>query len=81
MEEYESTETALEIGDRDTKEIAINGYVAFMFTEEEINTILKEHILKHCADDQDNVVDFCEGDKSWFSDFIVEKNEEEKDRL
>jgi hypothetical protein len=77
-EEYQSLKIALEIGSNNTEKINVNGFVAHMLTEEEINKILTKHILDNFAEDKTNVSDYCKNDMDYFADLIIEKEAERK---
>ena len=77
-EQFETIESALEIGSNNTEKINVNGFVAYMLTEEEINAILTKHIIENYADDSSDISDYCKNDMDYFADFIIEKEEERK---
>ena len=73
LEEYETVESALEIGEQETEKVDVNGFIAEILTPDQINKILTKWVEENIMDHSPKVVDFCEYDLSWFSDFVKDK--------
>jgi hypothetical protein len=73
LAECETVGSALEIGDSNRTMVAINGFIADILDEDMINAILTKWVEENYTDHSRPVVDYCEYDKSYFSDFVAEK--------
>jgi hypothetical protein len=73
LDEHETVETALIIGDANREDVGINSFIASILDHDKINAILEKYVEEHYTDGCREVVDFLEYDKSDFSDYIVEK--------
>ena len=77
IEDHETVGVALEMGDEDLKTIdGINGFVASCLSVEQMNKILKKWVEENFIDHSKDVVKYCEEDKQYFSEYIIEYNEE-----
>lgn len=72
LEEHETVGTALEMGDTSRTMVAVNGFIAEVLDEEQINKILTKWVEENFVDHSKSVVDYCEYDKSCFSEFVEE---------
>ena len=70
LEEYETVETAIEIGSYSTEMREINGFFADILTTEMINDILGKYVEEHYTDHSTAVVDYLEADKSAYSEYL-----------
>lgn len=73
LEEYETVGEALAIGEENTEDVEINGFIATVLTKEQINKILTKWVEENFVDHSKAVVDYCEDDKSYFADWIADK--------
>lgn len=81
MESYETVGEALKLGEQRMTNVEVNEFIAFVLPKEQIDRILTKWVEENFVDHSKAVVEYCESDKSWFADYIIEKHEEEKDRL
>lgn len=81
MEDYETIEIALAIGEYNKATVHINGFVDFDLTEAEINEVLVNYVKnKKIPKGDAKIKEYCEDDKDYFGDWIVEEIEREKAR-
>ena len=73
IKEWETVGDALEWGEERTENIQINGFVAHVLSEEQINKILAKWCEENFVDGSKDVVEFCELDKFEFVGHIAEK--------
>lgn len=73
IEEHETIKNVLNAGDNDTQSVEINGFVASVLTEKQINEILVKWVEENFTDHSVEVVKYCKQDELWFSEFLEEK--------
>lgn len=71
--EYETVGEALAIGEQRKTQVAVNEFIAFALTEEQIGKILTKWVEENFTDHSKAVVDYCEDDKYWYSEYLAEK--------
>lgn len=72
LEEEETVGTALAIGAYSTEKVEVNGFIASVLTQEQIDQILTKWVEENCLDHSKPVVDYLESDKSAFSEYLKE---------
>ena len=77
LDNNESLDTAIDIGEKNKDEVSINGYVAFALTEDEINSILIEHLKKSHDRSSKKIKEYCEEDMWYFSGYLEKKAKEQ----
>lgn len=70
---HETVGEALELGENDKTTVTINGFVAAVLSEEQINKILERWVEENFTDRSKPVVEYCEDDKDYFADFVRDK--------
>jgi len=85
LKEHATVENAIASGNEATEKVSVNGFVAFVFSEEEINEILVGALEKKINSGTagansiiDRARDFCFDDATWFAEWLEEKRREEK---
>ena len=85
LKEHATVENAIESGNEATEKVSVNGFVAFVFSEEEINEILVGALEKKIDSGTaganaiiDKARDFCFDDATWFAEWLEEKRRDEK---
>ena len=73
LEEYETVGDALKIGENRKVDVPINEFLAYALTPELIEEILTKWVEENFTDHSRIVVDYCEDDKPWFSEYVKEK--------
>ena len=73
FEEYETVGEALAMGEENTEDVDINGFIATVLTKEQINNILTKWVEENFTDHSSAVIKYCENDKSYYSDWLAEK--------
>ena len=72
-EEYQTVGDALEYGAEDTTDVEINGFVASVLSEEQINRILIKWVEENFVDHSKDVIAYCEEDKLCFTEYLIKK--------
>ncbi len=80
MLEHENLKNALDIGTHNKIPVKINGFVDSCLTEDQINEILVNYIEGMIKEGDKKIREYCEEDKDYFGDWIVEEIEKEKAR-
>ena len=80
-EEYETVGHALEYGEQRKEKVEINGFIYSVLSNEQINEILTKWVEENFTDHSKYVRDYCEDDKFDFSEFCIEKYEQERASL
>ena len=78
LEDEETFENAVKLGRENTESREINGFLASLFSAEKINDILEQYAEQHFTDHCTEIVHYCEEDKRFFADLIVENHTEDK---
>ena len=73
MEDYEKSEMAFTLGNYNKMPVKINGFVDFYLSEDEINEVLVDYVKKKITEKDPKIKDYCEEDKDYFGDFILEE--------
>jgi hypothetical protein len=73
LEEHETVGEALEFGECRTEKVEINGFIANVLSTEKINEILTKYVEENFTDHSKPVIDYCEYDKSDFSEYVENK--------
>lgn len=72
--EYETVGEALAIGAENTTSVdGINGAVAHLLSVEQINNILTKWVEENFTDRSKPIVEYCEDDKIYFSEWLESK--------
>jgi hypothetical protein len=72
LEDYETLDNAIKIGEQYTEKVEINNFLASVFTAEQINEILATAAKERFADHSKEIVDYLECDKQAFSEWVIE---------
>lgn len=70
VEERETIDVALSIGEDNKDEVYINGYAAFLLSEAEINEILVDYIKRNAKENHKKIKEYCEEDMWYFAGLI-----------
>lgn len=73
LDEFETVGNALAIGETDTINVEVNGFIANVLSTEQMNKILTKWVEENFVDGAREVVKYCEADKQSFSEWIVDK--------
>ena len=76
ISEEETVGNALEVGDLNRVDAKVNGFIANVLTENQINKILGKWVEEHFTDHSKAVVEYLENDKGYFSEFLDDKYKE-----
>ncbi len=76
LDKGETVENALKLGDEEYSKVAINGFVKFYFSEDEINEILIEAAKSMCKPNDKKVAEYCERDIFYFKEWLEEATNE-----
>ena len=72
--EHETVETALAIGEVNTTTVdGINGAIAYLLTPKQMNKILEKWVEENFTDKSRPIVDYCEDDLPYFSEWVEGK--------
>lgn len=71
--EFETVETAINIGAENTEKRDINGFFADILTTDMINSILGKWVEENITDHSRSVIDYLEDDKMYYSQYLEEK--------
>lgn len=73
LEEYETVGEAIKYGSESKVNVSINECLAYLLTENEIERILTKWVEENFTDRSKPIVEYCESDKSAFSEYLEEK--------
>jgi hypothetical protein len=73
IEKHETVGEALKYGEDCLDKVNINGFIAYALDEKKINEILTKYVEEHFTDHCKEVKDYCNDDKSAFSDYLEDK--------
>ena len=76
LSDYETVETAIEIGEKNLEKREINGFFANILTTEMINFIIAKWVTENYVDHSKAVVEYLEDDVAYFSGFLEDKYKE-----
>lgn len=72
LEEGETVENAIAVGEEDYATVRVNGFAAAFLGKERINQILVEAVKRECKEGDISIALFCEKDKLWFMQWLEE---------
>lgn len=70
LEEAETVGTSIEIGRVNRADVSVNGFIATVLSADKINAILEKWVEENFTDHSRDVVEYCEDDKSYFSEWV-----------
>ena len=70
LDDNETVGTALAIGSVNTEQVKINGFIATVLSQGQIDKILTKWVEENFTDHSKPVVDYLEDDKSYFSEYL-----------
>lgn len=73
LEEYETVGEAIKYGSENKVNVSINECLAYLLTENQIERILTKWVEENFTDRSKPIVEYCENDKSAFSEYLEEK--------
>jgi hypothetical protein len=73
IDDETSVGTALKFGDDRREDVAINGAIFYLLSEDKINDILTKYVEEHFTDDSKEISDFCYEYKQDFAEWLIER--------
>lgn len=70
LDDNETVGTALAIGSVNTEQVKINGFIATVLSQGQIDKILTKWVEENFTDHSRPVIDYLEDDKSYFSEYL-----------
>ena len=72
LEKNKTLEMALAIGEENTTDVYVNGFVKTLLGDKKINEILMDYVKFHFTTDKVKkaIVDYCDEDKYYFAEFV-----------
>ena len=75
LEEEETVELAIKMGEESTIDVELNGFIATVLTKDKINSILAEYVRSNYSDNSLPVTRYLESDKQALVEFIKDERE------
>ena len=73
LKKHKTIDNCIEIGEEIEMDISINGFLSFIYSKEDIEKVLVEHLKKDAEKAKEYVDRFCYDDMSYFVDRVLEK--------